>query len=127
MSAPQPVVNAGNDPEGFVSVNVQEHYRQRISHTLEIFPFISQSMLHVGIGTANMTVLWKPVLQQMVDAGEVLVSRVKAVGPSDRLQSYDVYHLPHMEYPGIKGTVQVPPGELLVDDEGDETLLDSAA
>lgn len=102
-------MSEGPQSQQEVAMDMQEHFRQRILHTLGIFPFISQSMIHIGIGTANMTSLWKPVLQTLVDRGEILITEVTASAPSERRQVYSVYHLPTMEYPGNKGTQKVMP------------------
>lgn len=82
-------------------LDVREYYSQRILHTLEVFPFLSSSMIHVGIGTASPTNLWKPVLQELVEVGKVSVTEITANSPSDRRQAYTIYHLPHRQYPGF--------------------------
>ena len=80
----------------------KENLRQKIIHTLMIFPFVSRSMLHLGIGTAQMTALWKPILQEMVDSGEVIQTDVYAAGPN-RGQAHTLYHLPSNVYEPAEG------------------------
>lgn len=76
-----------------------ETTRLRILHSLEIFPFVSASMLHQAIGTATPTQLWKPVLQQLVNEGKVSETAHQATTPTGRNQGYTIYHLPCNEYP----------------------------
>ena len=82
-------------------VDAQDYYRQRILHVLEVFPFLSASMIHVGIGTASPTPIWKPVLQDLVNSGEVTVTEISANAPSDRRLAYSIYHLSTRAYPGF--------------------------
>lgn len=72
--------------------------RDKILHTLTIFPFLSRSMIHVGIGTSTPTTLWKPILDQLVAEGKVRVTKFQRNSPLDRSQSYTIYHLPENEY-----------------------------
>lgn len=46
-------------------------YRERIKKILSIYPRLSPSMLHTGLGPSTPAQLWKPILQQMVDEGLV--------------------------------------------------------
>lgn len=73
--------------------------RERILHTLSIYPFISSSMLHIGIGTSNPVTLWRPILAELVAEGVVVVTQVSATTPQQRAQSYQIYHLATHEYP----------------------------
>ena len=101
-------INASMVPEvDSLGASMQESMRKRILHNLEVFPFLSSSMLHIGIGTATMTEFWKPVLAKLVEDGEVCVHEVTAMAPSDRRQVYTIYHLPGMIYGG-KGLTTAP-------------------
>lgn len=72
--------------------------RSKILHILSIYPFLSQSMLQVGIGTSMSPAIWKPVLESMLQSGEVVRLQVQATSPSERAQNYTVLHLPKNEY-----------------------------
>lgn len=84
-----------------LQVDAQDFYRQRILHTLEVFPFLSASMIHVGIGTASPSPIWKPVLQDLVNSGEVVMTEISANAPSERRLAYTIYHLSSRAYPGF--------------------------
>lgn len=43
-----------------------ELIRDRIIHTLTIYPKISPSMLQVGIGTALSPKMWRPVFEKLI-------------------------------------------------------------
>lgn len=72
--------------------------RARILHSLEIFPFMGASMIHQSIGTSTSTVLWRPVLNGLVEDGAVCKKEVTCKTPLGRMQSYEIYHLPQNEY-----------------------------
>ena len=57
--------------------DVQTLVKDKILHALEIFPFISNSMIHMAIGTSTPTMLWKPILEQLVREGYILEINVK--------------------------------------------------
>lgn len=77
---------------------VIETTRLRILHALEVFPFISGSMLHQAIGTATATQLWKPILDQLIEEGLVKETNLQAKSPTGRAQSYTIYHLADRVY-----------------------------
>lgn len=77
---------------------VIEETKLRILHALEVFPFISASMLHQAIGTATPTKLWRPLLGHLVEEGKVVVHDVSAKSAVGRSQVYTIYHLPKHEY-----------------------------
>ncbi len=78
--------------------NVIEHTKLRILHALEIFPFISASMLNQAIGTSTATQLWRPCLEQLLAESKVEESTIQARTPNGRTQSYTIYHLPENSY-----------------------------
>lgn len=84
---------------------VIEQTRDRILHALEVFPFISQSMLHQAIGTSTSGKLWKPVLDELVEKGQVVITEHQAKSPTGRAQCYTVFHLAKNEY--VYGNVGV--------------------
>lgn len=79
-------------------VNAVEQVRERILYALEIFPFISSSMLHQAIGTATLTALWKPILEDLVESGSVKETSFSARSVGGRAQSYTIYHLAKYDY-----------------------------
>jgi len=72
--------------------------RERILHSLEIFPFLSSSMIHMSIGTSTPRGLWKPVLERLVEDGVVLVTEIFATTPNNRTQTYTIFHLASRTY-----------------------------
>lgn len=79
-------------------VNAVEQVRERILYALEIFPFISSSMLHQAIGTATLTALWKPILEDLVEGGLIKETSFSARSVGGRAQSYTIYHLAKHDY-----------------------------
>lgn len=77
---------------------VIELTRIRILHGLEIFPFISGSMLNQAVGTSIPGELWKPILAQLIDEGVVVETAHSAKSPTGRAQTYTIYHLAKNEY-----------------------------
>lgn len=72
--------------------------RAKILHQLEIFPFLSRSMIHVSVGTATPTQLWVPILDALIEEGLVTTTELSCKTPVDRNQVYTVYHLATHEY-----------------------------
>jgi hypothetical protein len=79
-------------------LQVVEQTKLRILHGLEVFPFISQSMLHQAIGTSTPGDLWKPCLAELVSERKVVETSISARSPTGRAQSYTIYHLPKNPY-----------------------------
>ncbi len=72
----------------------EEMIRQRIVHTLTIFPKLSMSMLQIGIGTGFPPALWHPVLEKLIETGEIVRTQVQATHPvSKRDQTYTILSL----------------------------------
>jgi hypothetical protein len=72
---------------------VQDVLRQKIKHALTVWPYLSGSMIQIGLGTAVPPVLWRPVLQSMIDQKEITVLEIYARSPTGRDQKYTVYKL----------------------------------
>lgn len=70
-----------------------EQVREKILHSLTIYPFLSGSMINVGIGTSTMGALWKPVLKELIDKGIVTETNLTMQTPQGRSQSYNIFHL----------------------------------
>ena len=69
----------------------EDMIRQRILHTLWIYPKLSPSMLQVGIGTSFPPALWHPVLESLIMDGTVIRAQVQATNPiSKREQTYTI-------------------------------------
>jgi hypothetical protein len=78
--------------------NVIEQTKLRILHGLEVFPFISASMLNQAIGTGTPNDLWRPCLEALVSEGKVIEHIHAAKSPTGRAQSYTIYHLAKHSY-----------------------------
>jgi hypothetical protein len=79
--------------------DVFEEYRKRILHALDVFPFISASMIHQAIGTSTPTALWRPLLEELEAAGKVVKFERSFRNPMNgRMQPYTIYHLPNRPY-----------------------------
>lgn len=75
-----------------------ELIKARILHVLSVFPFLSQSMINVGIGTSIPSKLWQPVLEELLADGSITKTAINAQSPSDRSQTYTIYHLSRNPY-----------------------------
>lgn len=82
--------------------NIIEHTKARILHSLQVFPFLAASQLHQSIGSATSTKLWRPLLEELIEDGKIVVTHIQEVTPSGRTQSYTIYHLAANPY--IYGT-----------------------
>ena len=107
QTTPMPNNNATEvqSPEAAFEEMIQD-MRKRILHTLEIYPFLSISMLHIGIGTANSTKVWRPILAQLIDEGIICSVTLASNGPGgDRAQTNQVLMLSkhHTGYGELRG------------------------
>jgi hypothetical protein len=85
----EPPVGPIEDPMAVV----RDETKQKILHTLTIFPFVSGSMIQVGIGPAHPSKLWRNCLEELMKDGIVLMTSRQAVSPGGRATVYHVYHL----------------------------------
>lgn len=69
------------------------HIRERIVHTLRIFPKVSLSMLQVAIGTSLPPKMWHPVLDALLLEGVVEKKQQTWATPSGRNQVYTILSL----------------------------------
>jgi hypothetical protein len=74
--------------------------RARILHILEIYPFLSSSMIHIGLGTSLPISLWKPILATLVTEEAVCLTEVTSRTPIGRMQTFSIYHLPKNTWNG---------------------------
>lgn len=65
----------------------------KIMHVLSVYPQLSYSMLQVGIGTAVPPTIWRPILQGLIEDGEVEVREEVREAPSGRHQLYTILSL----------------------------------
>lgn len=73
--------------------HTEKTIRDKIIHTLTIYPQISPSMLQVGIGTAMPPTIWKPIMTQMEEEGVIKRHSVQSITPTNRVQVYTVLSL----------------------------------
>lgn len=89
--SPEASTPAHNPTPSELGDTVENMIKQRIAHTLMIFPRLSPSMLQIGIGTGFPPKLWQPVLERMIADGLVKRRQVRATNPvSFREQTYTV-------------------------------------
>ena len=70
--------------------NVQA-VRERILHVFSIYPEISPSMLQISLNLK--TVIWRPIVDELVNEGLIKRSSIIAPTPTGRHQSYIVLKL----------------------------------
>lgn len=58
----------------------------RILHILDCFPKISPSMVQISLGSGVPTSMWRPVLDKLVEDGEVYRYQKTVVTPAGRSQ-----------------------------------------
>lgn len=88
-------------PDDAVSTAAEEYIdilRTKILFSLKVYPFLSPSMLHVALGTATSTALWKPILEALIVEGKVNEAKVQLTSPHDRSQTYTILHLSDNTY-----------------------------
>lgn len=84
----------GAEDEAFVELRAaQKLIRDKIVHTLTIWPQLSPSMLQVGIGTAITPKLWHPILKDLEEAGIIVRTEVRAKSHIGRDQVYTILRL----------------------------------
>lgn len=71
--------------------------RDKIIHTLTIFPKLSPSMLQVGIGTSIAPKIWHAILDDLTREGIVVQESKTAKAPSGRDLSYTIIQLAKAE------------------------------
>lgn len=65
-----------------------ELIRQKIVHSLSVYPGISMTMLQISIGTSIAPNLWKPTYLKMVQAKIILETVETKEGPGGRIIMY---------------------------------------
>lgn len=75
--------------------------RERILHLLKVYPYISRSMIQVGLSPALPPKLWDPVLQQLVNEKAVQHVETQAQTPAGRTLTKGIYYLPEYPFPPV--------------------------
>jgi hypothetical protein len=76
--------------------------REKILFGLEIYTFVSPTMLHTFLGTSTSAHVWKPILNQLIAEGLVEREEVTHITPHtlhERTQTYTILHLAQNHYP----------------------------
>lgn len=83
------------DPAHEAAVEFVKEVRERILHTLSVYPKISPTMLQVALGTSTRPALWHPVLDQLIEENlvEKIQVRPSSPPPSGRDQVYTIIQL----------------------------------
>jgi hypothetical protein len=55
-------------------------------------------MINVAIGTATPKMLWRPILEQLIERGVVNKTEVTTQSVKERTQAYSIYHLASNPY-----------------------------
>lgn len=76
--------------------------KARILHTLEIFPYISRSMIQVALGPGLSPKFWDGPLSALVDEGRIKLVETVIASPGGRALNKVIYHLPCYPYPPVK-------------------------
>ena len=71
-----------------------ELLRKRIKFLLGVFPKLGPSMLQVALGTSLSPGIWKPILEQMIQEGEVQRHQETLDTPAGRSVTYTILSLP---------------------------------
>ena len=74
-----------------------EDIREKILHILRIYPKLSPSMLHQGLGVWMRAGLWRPVLDQLIEDGEVVREQESRMTPQERYNTYTWLRLATLE------------------------------
>ena len=65
--------------------------RDKILFALELYHFLSKSMIHQAVGTATSRRLWDPVLDELIKEGAVVCTTLEAKTPLGRNQTFNIY------------------------------------
>lgn len=75
------------------TVSYLKDVEDRIVAVLRIYPRLSPSMLHIGIGTSMPTKIWRPVLQDLIDRKIVVQESKVDLSAKGRSQSHTILSL----------------------------------
>ena len=87
--------------EGDTFAEAINDIREQIVDLLTSFPYVSRSMIQVGIGPAQSPKIWGPILEALKSDGTVTEQQVSVTTPKGRSLTRVIYHLSTMPYPPI--------------------------
>ncbi len=73
----------------------EETVREKIIHILGIYPTISPTMLQAGLGPYTKAMVWRPILDELIEDGQVSRTQESIKTPSDRFNTYTKLSLTH--------------------------------
>ena len=91
--------------------------REQILFSLKVWPYVSPSQLHVGLGTATPSNLWRMVLDGLIEEGLVCKRQIKLISPRERNQTYTILHLACNDYIPPEGVLSDTASSSLTDGE----------
>lgn len=94
-------ISPSSEASGLNDDTVQDYgqlLRDKILFGLEVYPFVSPTMMHTFLGTATPSAIWKEVLNHLIAEELVVKTEVRLTSPHDRVQSYTVLHLASKPY-----------------------------
>lgn len=77
-----------NDEGPTGEVNVDLWLRDKIIHVLSLYPYLSQTMLQVGIGPSIPPKVWKPLLERLITEKVVSREQFQADTPEGQTRTY---------------------------------------
>lgn len=78
--------------------NFAQMLREKILFGLQVYPYLSPTMLHVFLQTATPAGIWKPILNELIVEGLVVSEEVTLTSPHERTQTYTILHLATTPY-----------------------------
>lgn len=73
----------------------------KILHLLEICPYLTRSMIQVGLGPGLSPKFWDPILKGLVESRELKCEEINTTNQGGRSLNKTIYHLPKFPYPPI--------------------------
>jgi len=70
-----------------------ESVKERIRHALTLFPILSRSGIQTAIGPAIPNYIWSPVLDQMLESGEIIHHMSSVLNYNNRTRLTHRYYL----------------------------------
>lgn len=73
--------------------DLKQDIEDKLIHLLKIYPYLSPSMLQVGLGTSMPSKLWKPVLEELIGRHVIGEENLMMLSTKGRHQTYTRLHL----------------------------------
>ena len=70
----------------------------KILSVLTHIPFLTHTMLQVGIGVNRKTSEWRPILDELIGKEVITQHAIAFTGPDNRAANYILYHLTSNKY-----------------------------